>query len=119
MAFDEQQFFAAVERRRKRDGLSWRQLGRQLSLSPSTFSRLARGRRPDVDTFMTLLEWLEMPASAFSSEAPPAGSSETGLNPLDAALDFLRKDPALASGDADVLEGIVRIAYQRFSSADD
>src|SRR6266571_5994846 len=71
IAFDDVTFFETVEQRREAEGLSWRQLGRQLGLSPSTFSRLARGRRPDIETFIKLLAWLDLPADTFMRGAAP------------------------------------------------
>ena len=56
---------AALDRKRKLDELSWRELAGRLDISASTFTRMAQGHRPDVDTFATLLRWLDMPAAAY------------------------------------------------------
>lgn len=110
--FDESAFFRAVEQRRAAERLSWRELGRKLGMSPSTFSRLSRGRRPDVDTFLKLLAWLDMPADAFViGELPKASSAEDPLALISAAL---RKDPNLRPDAVAPLEDIVRIAYNSF-----
>lgn len=57
--------YAAVDARRRAAGQSWRELATMLSLSRATFARMARGQRPDVDSFATLLRWLGVPADSF------------------------------------------------------
>ena len=111
--FDDTTFFESLERRRQTEGLSWRQLGRQLGLSPSTFSRLARGRRPDIETFIKLLAWLDVPAATFmrgGSEAAPQG---TGQNTLAVIADALQSDPSIPRDAAGALEQLLRVAYER------
>jgi len=49
-----------LDKRRQQRGLTWRGLGRLLNISQSTFSRLARGHRPDADALITLLVWLNL-----------------------------------------------------------
>lgn len=46
--------------RRKERGQTWKQVARELDVSPSTFSRIADGRRPDADALVTLLVWLDL-----------------------------------------------------------
>ena len=46
--------------RRRERGLTWRQLAEQLDVSPSMFSRLADGNRPDADALVSLLVWLDL-----------------------------------------------------------
>src|SRR5262249_34229409 len=66
--------YAALDNKRRARGTSWPDIARELDVSPSTFSRMAQGRRPDVDTFATLLRWLGMPAESFmrGTTATPA-----------------------------------------------
>lgn len=113
MNLDEQAFFAAVERRRRQEGLSWRELGRQLSLSPSTFSRLSRGSRPDLDTFLALVGWLGLPAETFTHD--PVESAKRAVGTLDALSRSLRVDPTLDEEAAAALEDLFRVAYRRLS----
>jgi transcriptional regulator with XRE-family HTH domain len=114
-AFDEVAFFQAVEARRQAEGLSWRELGRRLGLSPSTFSRLSRGRRPDVETFVTVLAWLDVPADAFIARTPGSPAKKGRALPLRVIGAALRDDPRLSPEDVQPLEDIIRVAYNRFS----
>ena len=51
--------YAALDAVRESKGMSWRQLAREVQVSPSTFSRLANKQKPDVDAFLALVRWLE------------------------------------------------------------
>src|SRR5947208_2817870 len=62
---DVEAFYAALDAQRQEEELSWREVARHLGISPSTLTRIAQGKRPDVDTFATLLRWLGMSADAF------------------------------------------------------
>lgn len=55
----------ALDSQRKEEGLSWRQLAKQAGVSPSTLTRMQQGKRPDVDTFGALVQWLNIPAEEF------------------------------------------------------
>jgi transcriptional regulator with XRE-family HTH domain len=112
VGFDAERFFKDVDQRRRDRELSWRQLGRNLGVSASTFSRMSQGKRPDVDTFLTLLAWLEAPADAYIDGVDrPATSADT----MTQVLMALRADASLAPDAADALEEIVRVAYRRLS----
>jgi transcriptional regulator with XRE-family HTH domain len=114
MKFDQGRFYDAVESRRRVDNLSWRQLAAQLSLSPSTFSRLSQGKRPDVDTFVKLLAWMDRPASDFVTDTAVART--TSRDTVGAIAESRRDDPTRTEENAGALEEIVRVAYHRFRS---
>jgi transcriptional regulator with XRE-family HTH domain len=113
--FDQLRFYEAVERKRRALDVSWRQLAGQLSLSPSTFSRLSQGRRPDVDTFVKLLAWLDRPASDFVDGQDTDRTTVAAAPPdtVGSIAVSLRDDPALSPETAGALEDIVRVAYHR------
>jgi transcriptional regulator with XRE-family HTH domain len=49
-----------LDQRRRERGLTWRQIAEQPDVSPSMFSRLADGNRPDADALVSLLVWLDL-----------------------------------------------------------
>ena|SRR5579864_2134173 len=106
--FDQEGFFAAIDAKRSGEGLSWRRLATQLGLSASTFSRMARGHRPDVETFLRLVDWLGTPPLTFIRGGT---RSTTGPDTLTAISIALRGDGALGREQAESLEEIVRVAY--------
>ncbi len=108
---DVQALYAALDSKRKGQGTSWREVARELEISPSTFSRMAQGRRPDVDTFATLLRWLGMPAESFmrSTRDGPGAAEE----PVAMVSSYLRSARNIEPEDAEALEEIFRAAYRR------
>ncbi len=51
-----------LDDKRRNCGLSWRGVGRETGLPPSTFSRIAHGHPIEADALVTLLVWLDMEA---------------------------------------------------------
>jgi transcriptional regulator with XRE-family HTH domain len=107
---DVEALYAALDSKRKTHGVSWREIARELDVSPSTFSRMAQGRRPDVDTFATLLRWLGMPAESFMRGATSPAATE---EPVAMVSSYLRSARNVSPEDAEALEDIFRAAYNR------
>jgi transcriptional regulator with XRE-family HTH domain len=107
---DVEALYAALDNKRKTQGTSWRELARELDVSPSTFSRMAQGRRPDVDTFATLLRWLGMPAESFMRGTAATAATE---EPVAMVSSYLRSARNVRPADAEALEDIFRAAYKR------
>jgi transcriptional regulator with XRE-family HTH domain len=57
---DVPELYRRLDVHRREQGLAWRDVALATDLSPSTFSRIADGRRPDADALMTLLVWLDL-----------------------------------------------------------
>jgi transcriptional regulator with XRE-family HTH domain len=104
--------YAALDAKRDKQGLSWRELARHLAISPSTLTRMAQGRRPDVDAFATLLRWLGMPADAFMR---PAAKSKEGASTVAMISSYLRADRTIEAKDAEALEDIIKAAYRHMT----
>lgn len=113
MQFEAARFFRDVDQCRRDQVLSWRELGRKLNVSPSTFSRMSQGRRPDVETFLKLVTWMGTPADAYLQGVDPASTAEQDT--MSQMLQMLRSDRSLAPDAAEALEDILRVAYRRFS----
>jgi len=109
---DVEALYAALDGKRKAQETSWRDVARQLEISPSTFSRMAQGRRPDVDTFATLLRWLGMPAESFM-RSTRKGSGAAEQEPVAMVSSYLRSARNIEPEDAEALEEIFRAAYKR------
>ena len=65
--FDLPAFHAALDAERQVRGLSWRQLGAEAGVAPSTLTRMGHGRHPDVDGLSALLAWASLRASSPSA----------------------------------------------------
>lgn len=108
---DVEALYAALNQKRRQEGLTWRKLAKAMEISPSTFTRMAQGKRPDVDTFVALCSWLEVPAESFARNG--AESKDEEDNTLAVISTHLRASRRLSSRSAEAIEEIVRAAYQR------
>lgn len=105
--------YAALDAQRDAHGLSWRQLAKDRGLSPSTFTRLANGHRPDVDAFAALVGWLGQPAERFITTDGP--DVQAGEPPLIAELaPLLRARLDLDEDGADRLQALFAQALAQF-----
>jgi transcriptional regulator with XRE-family HTH domain len=109
--------YAALDAARTTQGLSWRQLARQLNVSPSTLSRLANDLKPDISAFAAMVTWLRMPAETFvvdPSDPRPGAEEEPDLVASLSPLLRARKD--LDEQDVEYLEELISSAVRRFKS---
>jgi transcriptional regulator with XRE-family HTH domain len=102
--------YAALNAKRQATGLSWRSLAHELEIAPSTFTRMARGRRPDVDTFAGLLRWLDMPVEAFLQQS--GAGTEAESEPIVKIGTYLRMDKNLSPKSVAALERLITVAYE-------
>jgi transcriptional regulator with XRE-family HTH domain len=100
--------YAALDAKRASEGRSWRDVAQQLGLSASTFTRMAQGSRPDVDTFTTLLSWIGMEASAFTEGVAPSRD----VDPQVQISAILRSSDRVSAEQADALDNIMKAAYR-------
>ena len=108
-------FHAALDAARgSRGDLSWRQLAAEVGVSPSTMTRLANGKRPDVDAFAALVRWLGMPAERFMLDADDIQTTEPEL--LAELAPLLRARSDLNPEDVQYLEELIGAAVRRFAS---
>jgi transcriptional regulator with XRE-family HTH domain len=101
--------YAALDAKRQKEALSWRELAGNLRISPSTLTRMAQGRRPDVDAFATLLRWLGMSADAFMRSST---RKKEEVNAVAMISSYLRADRNIDAKDAEALEDILKAAYR-------
>lgn len=102
----------ALDAEREARGLSWRQLAKEIDVSPSLLSRLRNGYRPDADGFVTLVRWLGQPAEAFMLDRdPPQGEAKPDLVAELAPLLRARQD--LQPEDIAYLEEVIQATLRR------
>ncbi len=103
--------YAALDAEKEARSLSWRQLAKDCGLSPSTFTRMANGHKPDVDAFAALVRWLGQPADRFivgDGEEMPEPDLVASLAPL------LRARKDLSEVDAGHLQALFKSAVEEF-----
>jgi hypothetical protein len=101
--------YAALDAKREHEHRSWRDVAQDLGISPSTFSRLAGGARPDVDSFVTLITWLGMDAGPFMEHRQP---SSVDADPPAMISSYLRSSKKVSRDQADALDAILQVAYR-------
>ncbi len=109
---DVEALYAALDAKRDKESWSWRELARHLGISPSTLTRMAQGRRPDVDAFATLLRWLGMTSEDFTR---PTTKGKEERNTVAMISSFLRADRNIEPKDAEALEDIIKAAYRHMT----
>jgi transcriptional regulator with XRE-family HTH domain len=81
-----------------------------VGVSPSTLTRLGKGKRPDVDSFAALVHWLGVPSERFlrPDESKAAGKADV----MAVISTHLRAQRDLTPEGAKALEDILRAAYK-------
>jgi transcriptional regulator with XRE-family HTH domain len=106
--FDAGAFFAALDEQRRSRGVLWKRVAAEAGVSQSTLTRLAQGKRPDVDSLAALVDWGGLSADSFVVRTAP----ETEAEPLAMISTYLRADRNLSPSAAAALEKVVRATYE-------
>jgi transcriptional regulator with XRE-family HTH domain len=109
-SFDATAFYAALDAERQSRGMTWRQVAIATKVSASSLTRMAQGRRPDVDSLTALCAWSGLRADSFVRD-----QNMVRVEPATVAMisTYLRADPNLTSQDAQMLESLIITAYER------
>lgn len=106
--FNAAAFYRSLDAARAAKGQNWKEVAAGSGVSASTLTRLAQGKRPDVDSMAALLAWSGMSADAFVSSAP--GARPEALAQI---TTLLGADDRLTEDGRDAMIGMVTAAYQR------
>jgi transcriptional regulator with XRE-family HTH domain len=108
--FDAEAFYAALDSQRQSRRLTWKKVAEEARVSASTLTRMAQGKRPDVDSMAALLDWSGLKADMFIRGKSHTTSEADSLTHITA---YLRADPHLTSEAATALEVVIKTAYER------
>jgi transcriptional regulator with XRE-family HTH domain len=105
--------YGALDSKRNAERMSWRELARELDLSPSLFTRLAQGRQPELNSYLSMTEWLNVSTEDFVDrpDRPKTQSPDT----VGAIEAFLRADTKLKPESAKAITKIVKAAYDEMA----
>jgi transcriptional regulator with XRE-family HTH domain len=107
--FDAMGFYQALDATRRARELTWRQVAKEAGVTASTLTRMAQGKRPDVDGLAALTAWSGLKADHFVRSE----EKEAPAEPLAMISTYLRSDPNLTSEAATALDELVKAAYGR------
>lgn len=103
---------AALDSKRRASGLSWRQVAIKAGVSQSTLTRMQQGKRPDVDTFASLIRWLGMAAEAFLRSESSRDRKESEPHPVALLSAQLRADREMSPKAREAVEDLIQAAYK-------
>lgn len=108
--FDTLAFYKALDAQRAARKITWKQVAAESHVAASTLTRMAQGRRPDVDGLAALCAWSGLKSDDFvRAREGVRGTPET----LAMISTLLRADPNLTSDGASYLEEVVAAGYKR------
>ncbi len=108
--FDVEAFYAALDSQRQSKRITWKQVAKESGVSASTLTRVAQGRRPDVDSMAALLTWSGLKADSFIR---CEGDTPSGADPLAQITAYLRADSQLTPEAASAMEAVIKAAYEK------
>lgn len=113
--FDADAFYAALDGVRHRRSLNWKQVAAESGVSASTLTRMAQGKRPDVDGLAALVAWSGLEADDY---VRIEGEQRREEEPLAMISTYLRSDRNLSAEAAGALEQIIKITYDQLRTKD-
>lgn len=112
-SFDAGAFYAALNQTRDARGLTWKQVAEAAGVSASTLTRMAQGKRPDVDGLAALVGWSGLRADDFVVRGDEPGEAPETMAMIST---YLRADRNLSADAAQALESIIATSYQQLRS---
>lgn len=107
--FDAGAFYEALDSTRIARRLNWKQVAGESGVNASTLTRMAQGRRPDVDGLAALTAWSGLSADDFVRSDERAADPD----PLAQITTYLRSDRNLTPEAATALDGLIKATYER------
>lgn len=84
-------------------------------VSASTLSRIEQGSVPDVNTFLQLCKWLNVPTDTFTIADEATNTAEPATAGSDKIVAHLRADRILPKATAQALIEMIQLAYRQVS----
>lgn len=111
--FDAGAFYDALDAERQSRRLNWKQVASESGVSASTLTRMAQGKRPDVDGLAALAAWSGLTADDFIRSQAPRPEPDT----LAKITTYLRSDRNLSPESATALDALIKTTYDRLREA--
>lgn len=108
--FDVEAFYAALDSQRQSRRMNWKQVAQKSGVSASTLTRMAQGKRPDVDSMAALVAWSGLSADSF---VKTEGEMHSESDPLAQIVGHLRADPNLDAVATSAIEAVIKAAYEK------
>jgi transcriptional regulator with XRE-family HTH domain len=109
-------FYKALDSSRAARRLNWKQVADESGVSASTLTRMAQGKRPDVDSLAALVRWSGLSADTFVGGAPTLHHAG---EPLAHITTLLQSDASLPDAGRDAMIDMITAAYVRLRQQPD
>jgi transcriptional regulator with XRE-family HTH domain len=109
--FDTSAFYDALDGTRVSRGMTWKQVAGESGVSASTLTRIAQGRRPDVDGLAALAAW----SGLTTDEYVRSENERPKPEPLAKISTYLRSDKNLSPEAAKALDALIKATYERLT----
>ena len=107
--FDSEGFYRAMDATRQARGMTWKDVASASGISASSLTRMAQGKRPDIDSLAALAAWSGLETDRF---VRPNGI-RPAPDPLAVISAQLQSDPQLSAEAKAALDGLVKATYER------
>lgn len=106
--FDASTFYEALDAQRQSKKLNWKQVAAESGVSASTLTRMAQGKRPDLDGLAALSAWSGLNADDYirSEETKPEPDALAKIST------YLRSDRNLSPEAATALDQVIKATYE-------
>jgi len=108
--FDVDAFYEALDNVRKSGKLTWKKVADNAGVSASTLTRMAQGKRPDVDSMAALAAWSNLNVDNYIVGHNQGKMAQNSIEEVSA---LFRADPSLDPSAAAAIEAIVRAAHEK------
>jgi transcriptional regulator with XRE-family HTH domain len=108
--FDAEGFYEALDSARQAKNVNWKQVAAESGVSASTLTRMAQGKRPDVDGLAALCAWSGLDADDFVRSLD---DTRAEAEPLAMISTYLRSDRNLTPEAATALDQVIKATYER------
>lgn len=113
--FDAAGFYDALDATRQSRGMTWKDVAAASGVSASTLTRMAQGKRLDVDSLAALAAWSGLETDRFVRTAGTRADPE----PLALISAQLRTDDRLSAEAAAALDQLIKATYERLRKPDE
>lgn len=112
--FDAGAFYEALDGVRQAREVTWKTVAAESGVNASTLTRMAQGKRPDVDGLAALVAWSGLQADSYLRSEATVPEPE----PLAMISTYLRSDKNLSAEAATAIDELVKATYERLRNPD-
>ena len=98
----------------KRGNRGLRDTAKEIGTSSPTLSRIENGNLPDIDTYLKICTWLDVPSDYFNKKATQKETKNSSANKKQ-VIAHLRADKNLPPNTAEALIEMINLAYAKLN----